>query len=272
MIENNPYIVNEKPIIINSFCAFIDILGTEERISNLKHANQELMQLFSTIKEIKHFLDKDKCLDKNIPDLWRYKIFSDNIVFGFPNYIEFDSESDFGQAITILSFFQINLAIRGYFLRGGLTFGPLFIGDETIFGSALVDAYNIERSIAVTPRIVLSESVMKQVRKHIKYYCKKRESPHYRSILIDSDNLPFINYLIVTFDEEKDNQREILISHKTAIENNLSKFSENSKIKAKYLWVAVYHNYFCELYQKHFGDIKDLLLRSELINLKPRTL
>jgi len=52
-----------------------------------------------------------------------------------------------------------NISELGVLLRGGVSKGYLFHDDDTVFGPALVEAYNFEQSVAVFPRIMLSRQV-----------------------------------------------------------------------------------------------------------------
>lgn len=46
----------------------------------------------------------------------------------------------------------------GYYARGAITYGKLFHDNAILFGPALLDAYNIEKNIAVFPRIVITDT------------------------------------------------------------------------------------------------------------------
>jgi hypothetical protein len=53
----------------------------------------------------------------------------------------------------------------GILLRGAMCRGDLFIGDHATFGPALIDAHDIERDVAVFPRIVIDHELLRTARK-----------------------------------------------------------------------------------------------------------
>ncbi|HEX3147794.1 MAG TPA: hypothetical protein VHR66_06895 [Gemmataceae bacterium] len=53
---------------------------------------------------------------------------------------------------------NIILVLYGYYSRGSITYGKLFHNGSIVFGPALLEAYRVEQSIAVFPRVVVCES------------------------------------------------------------------------------------------------------------------
>ena len=47
--------------------------------------------------------------------------------------------------------YQLQMALGGFFVRGAVTLGPLCITDEIIFGSALIDSYQLEAKASIVP-------------------------------------------------------------------------------------------------------------------------
>jgi hypothetical protein len=74
-----------------------------------------------------------------------------------------------------LSWLQGLFFLTGVYLRGAIVRGPLFHDEKMIFGEALVEAYRIERTIALFPRIMIAPSVTKDidVSKHTEWFKKK---------------------------------------------------------------------------------------------------
>lgn len=62
------------------------------------------------------------------------------------------------------------MALQGFFIRGGLSVGTLFVDDNCVYGEALIDAYELESKVAVNPIVILCENTMKLVDHHIGYY------------------------------------------------------------------------------------------------------
>jgi hypothetical protein len=149
--------------------------------------------------------------------------------------------------ISQLANYQLAMALKGFFLRGGLTLGELYIDDELIYGLALIEAVIMEEEDAKNPRIIISSNVMDIVKKQISFYTDPKESPHNTEILLDNDDKYFIDYLGVVEAMDGGMTQSILEKHRDIILYCLEKFKGNDDIYSKYLWVADYHNYYCKL-------------------------
>ncbi len=265
------YISNENPTLKESYCAFIDILGfTEDMISAAQQGQEQILldKLISALK-IDGGILKPKLGGSDKP-LWASKIFTDNVVLGYPLH-NTDGEGEFGFLIHQLSYYQMRMALEGFFIRGGFSIGNLYMDEDLVYGSALLSAYSIENKVSNTPRIVLSKEVVELVNRHLKYYGDPKEAPQNSDILIDADNQYFINYLITTVigDQVID---QAIMKHKEEIEKNLIKFSSVPRIWSKYLWIANYHNYFCELIKEYKGYHTNFLIDNNLAVQRPRRL
>lgn len=65
-----------------------------------------------------------------------------------------------------------------------------------------------------------------------------------------------MNYLqcVLLGEEQQGPYYQELLKHKAVVENVLTQHKKNPPIWAKYVWVAAYHNFFCESYPGYFGD------------------
>ena len=182
-----------------SYCTFMDILGFStmcDEADKLGQGDALLANIHRIItSQVKYFQPYSGV----IPD-WYVKLFTDNVVSGYIISSQ-DGESELGFAFLHAIYYQLELALEGYFVRGGITTGDLFIDDNIVFGPALIESYSIEQTIARYPRIVLSESVYKLAISQLSSYGDKHYSPQYSHILIDSDGKPFLNYLEPIFDD-----------------------------------------------------------------------
>jgi hypothetical protein len=57
--------------------------------------------------------------------------------------------------------FQLASAMRGFFLRGGITIGDIVHDEESVFGPGLNRAYELESMVAKSARIVLDSETLK---------------------------------------------------------------------------------------------------------------
>lgn len=74
-------------------------------------------------------------------------------MIGYP--IHTDGEIELGNAFSDLSYFQMIMSMEGFFIRGGIAIGDLYMDEITVFGSGLMEAYQAETTLARDPRIVL---------------------------------------------------------------------------------------------------------------------
>lgn len=271
--NRNPYVKEgEGPQLKNSVVAFMDILGYRDMVENAVSAGTEpelLLKLHSCLEYGQKFLKGELTPPKLGPkDYYAVKAFTDNIVIGWP--ILMDAESELGSAFSTLSFFQFHLALAGFFIRGGLSIGPLYMDDIAVFGGGLNEAYDAESRLARDPRIVLAPSAEEAVKAHMKYYAEPDYSPQSRDLYRDSDGKVFLNYLesILIAENEYGPSYDELLKHKEIVQHALTKHKDNPMIWSKYAWAANYHNYFCEQYPKYFNG--EYMIEQSKIRMVPR--
>lgn len=271
--SRNPYVKDgEGPQLKNSVVAFMDILGYREMAENAASGGTEpelLLRLHSTLEYGQKFLKGDLTPPKlGLKDFYAVKAFTDNIVIGWP--IRMDAESELGSAFFKLSFFQFNLALSGFFIRGGLSIGPLYMDDIAVFGRGLNEAFDAECRLARDPRIVLASSAEEAVKTHMRYYAEPDYSPQSRDLYRDSDGKVFLNYLesILIAEDENGPSYDELLKHKEVVERALSEHRGNPMIWSKYAWVANYHNFFCEQYPNYFNG--EHMIEQKKIRMVPR--
>jgi hypothetical protein len=187
-------------------------------------------------------------------------MFTDNLVIGYPvqNFHHDKGEPELGYFFNILSYYQMNLAIEGFFARGGIAFGKHYMDNIIVFGDALLEAHNIDES-GKPPIIFLSSSVKDLVIKHIDFYSSPESSPQYNDLLQDEYGRYFINYLKVVFDvfPEGGVFFDLLSKHKKIIEYNIEIYKFNDHIRQKYIWLAGYHNFTCDEFANDYPVINN---------------
>jgi hypothetical protein len=257
-MSRNPYIVNgQEPTLRESVFVLMDILGYSDLMLQSQSANQQqpaLRDLHSALSASRNRLESQALFSISRKDFYALKSFTDNIVIGWP--VHSDAQAEFGIAFPRLAEFQFNMAIRGYFVRGAVSVGPAYVDDVAVFGDALVQAYKGESILARDPRIIFTDSAVRAVERHLKYYSQAANAPHVRDILKDADGQWFLNYLesVLIAEDQLGPFYDELMLHKSAVEKKLSEHTSNPEIWAKYAWVAGYHNYFCDLHSNHFDD------------------
>lgn len=304
-ITRNPYDhADEEPILIKSVFAFIDILGYKDIVLKAREDNAELImfrRLYNALKSGRYRLEKSctngnnkelddiiNCLIKSSTkkDDYFLKAFTDNIVIGFPE--NNNNHMCFQEIISKLARFQFEMIEKDFFIRGAISYDDAYIDDIVVFGSALTEAYTGESSEAIYPRIILTKSAVNAIDDYIDRRPDLTSSDKIpsswikRNLLEDSDGKWFINYLNAAFldffDYNSEPNLEIILKHKELVENNLEKHKENNCVWLKYVWVAHYHNFFCNqhseyLFEKHKiilplinpYDFKEISLSNETI-------
>ena len=81
----------------------------------------------------------------------QYHQFSDSIFV-----IADDKIIDFSFLIYLVHGLLYRLIVKGFYARGGISFGELICDDTALFGPAIIKAYDIERKMAGESRVILS--------------------------------------------------------------------------------------------------------------------
>lgn len=251
-----------EPILRRSIVTYLDELGTSERLS--EYGDLELREDLGLYDRTRVLVHDDLMYDS---DLQRSLYFSDNLVTVEP--INLSSEEDphpemFSQLISVAAY-QLNLAIRGRFLRGGITVGPAYADLTFVTGPAHLKAVQLEEVQAKNPRVLLDESGIEIAISGIRDLSPD-EQLYGDYLLVDEDGDVFVNYLMAVFEDEgfvnAPTAESGIKRHRVAVEDNLRKYS-STKVFEKYRWVARYHNHFVK--SSRFNNRKDLLIESEVV-------
>jgi hypothetical protein len=245
-----------------SVVAFIDLLGFKEEIKRAYAENRqaELLARLRTALDMRYVYLEPLPLRKHRP--WDVKAFTDSIIIGHP--IHNTGESQMQTVFANLGSFQLETIRNGFFVRGAIAIGELYVEQDVIFGKCLIEAYEAESQKACDPRIILCPSAIELAIAHLNTYFGIERSSYYRDLLMDSDNRIFLNYLSNVLAESQYTS-SLLTEHKTMVETRLKQFATEPKVWSKYLWVANYHNYFCRTFtnldETYFIDINQIGLR-----------
>lgn len=244
------YFLAGKPVHRLSYCAFLDVLGFSGRLrTSYKDGSADtLLESFHQIlaKSIAQ-------LKENTDDSMLYfKSFTDNVVLAHPRFSD-DMESEFGFIMWAINEYQFQMALKGFFIRGGLAVDQLFIDENSVYGAALLEAYGLESTVAVNPVVVLCDNTMKLVDKHVGYYFGEI-APQLRDVLKGPDGRYFLNYLtecIIEGDDFESLDAKSLRLHKKQIESALKTYAAVPSVFSKFAWLAAYHNYFCDTVSRY---------------------
>ncbi len=275
--EPKDYFVGELVETEPRIVCFMDILGFSELIETYdtdltSTLLQDIQESFALTK--KYLLDSfHNTTQVRQPN---YQTFSDNICISIPYY---DSELDFlanlNLLITYVRGFQSAMMTKGFFTRGGISTGSYYSDGNIIFSKGLVNAYRLESSKAIYPRVIIDQNIIKKMfnynHERVKFFGLDSV------ILVDWENISFLNpfgfeknfierflsalskqnyesldsslldlsLLIKTFNELKQGMFQTISEYdkknmetiKKNISENIYMHFGNEKILTKYLWL-----------------------------------
>ena len=255
----NPYIRDGcPPKLRRSVFAFVDILGYKDLVKRTKErADQEalLLRLHNALSSSRDWLDGG-----NLPEVvqkfgdkdhFALKAFTDNIAVGWPIGIrQGDGEGELISALDDLATFQLTMVQAGFFVRGAVAVGDIYVDEIAVYGDALMEAYSGESKLAGDPRIVLTESANDLLRVFLGSSPGRQGSQRSRGVWQDNDGQWFINYLDTTLIAESEGGPFFseLEQHKRSVQSKLDDYRQNPAIFAKCAWTAGYHNDFCDFH------------------------
>lgn len=245
---------------VNSYVAYLDMLGFKELCSSKKLSCAEIKAVFNenellNIKYNEQF--SHLVVSENTILNSTFTIMSDSIVISAPG-------NDDGLLFVLYqsSFIQNLLLKHKILLRGGIAKGDFFKCKNIMFGPAMIEAYGIESSIAIYPRVVLAENVINDIKQrgalakkcvqdYIKKYIKTDESICSAN---QNDIFTKIEFLIKQDAEDSQyyvhffNSLEMLkLKHnnelKRTIDSVIEKglIHENERVRLKYQWLNEYY-------------------------------
>ena len=250
-VTANPYMRDGQGFrLVDSVVCFLDVLGYRELIATGGEAAQRRFHQALADSYPMMLAEMGYDPDDHYPPIFALKTFTDNIVLAHPIGRRADGESELGNVAMAVGALQTQLALKGFFVRGGIAMGPAYVDDFGVFGDALLEAYHGECRLARDPRVILCASARERVVQHIGYYANPAGSPQNREMRQDSDGQAFVSYLehLAPAPYEGGFGLDELKTHRDVVVGRLRSFGDQPILWAKYEWVARYHNHFCERY------------------------
>ena len=239
-----------------SIFTFIDILGFSQIVEKSKDPEE--------IKGMLELLREEAKPESKTAELMEmsFLTFSDSTIRSVPIDSKANKKYRDGilwPEINALVHLQFAMLRHGHFIRGGMTIGDIYIDDTMVFGPAIVKAHTLETDFAVYPRIVIDPIVLTlfETEPLLRRHEVEDEWEFIRAcIRKDSDGLYFIDYLggIMTELDEPGMEFDWLEDHRRIVIMNAKAFPSLSRVGAKYLWLATYHNTVArEISDKHYS-------------------
>ncbi len=209
--------------------AFIDILGFKNLIAKSQSNFDQMAPVYDALAILREHTTKP---GEQNGSSFIATTFSDNVV------ISVDANSkDISELFECITTISEKLMEVGILLRGAIVIGKIIHDDKAVFGPALVEAYNLEATKAVQPRVILSPKVIDTL---------ADQSIITEWIVRDlNDGLCFLHTL-KTFAREArlpvTEKLEKIKKTKAAISKNLQNILLDAAAYKKFKWLAGYWN------------------------------
>jgi len=222
-----------QAILVDSVVCELDILGTASEVQDDETALRNLRTTQRAFARARRWPDR-------LPEV-QARWFSDNAALFARSQSSFFDDLALPSVVIVAALMQLELALEGRFLRGGIARGPFHASDDFIYGKPLVDAYVLESKHAVVPRILVSDALADTLGEHA-----WKDLLNTFTARDGDDDCVFLDYLGVLRDEQdKHDPETTLRQHRDVVKAQLNRKNKVS-IADKYRWVARYHNDFCE--------------------------
>jgi len=237
---------------------WLDMLGFSKWIERSERDEDQVVSIKGVLETEERTVSKVNLRPKGG---WRRNTlarqFSDTIVVTIENP-DFLSLSN---VCTFVEQFNMDMVVKGCFLRGAVVLGDACATQNLLFGPAVIEAIQLEK-VASWPRIIVHPSVLKRLAEDVLMTPEVKEQLEKFHMPMDRDGLRYINYLGQSFALHEATRWEYqyrkrsmpdglgidaLIVHKTAITDGISRVRASAtpmpvSTIAKYHSLAMYHN------------------------------
>ena len=215
------------------YIAFIDILGFQELSKTA--TCEDIYNIFKALKDNSHATLFYNSEDVPAFEHVQHYIMSDIIVL----YIRTNIEEAFLALIGTCLRLQHSLLYQNnpILLRGGIAKGQLFIEGNIIYGKGLTEAYQIENTVSIYPRIVFSKALLLDAKQNNQ--SPKRKDWEGMFTRKDDDEFYFVHYLCTTYMRYFDDIPKCWHHALTRCQSILDSCF-NQSIREKYIWLKNY--------------------------------
>ncbi|MCA9413540.1 MAG: hypothetical protein KC944_20160 [Candidatus Omnitrophica bacterium] len=250
----------------NSLVGFIDLLGFSERVlAAASHDDPTHRELEQIEKEIQNLHEHFEHVPSNRPrpshhQAMEKKVYAVSDCLLLSMSLDSGGASDIGFVDSIMYEIQ-NIGISqaksviedGIFIRGGIAQGLWYFDNDILISPAQVAAYKVEQSVSY-PVIGIENSLYESLVNHhdLQNYADPGEPlTNLRPLnflpVTHKDGFHFIDYLnlFVQLSNNVSDKEDTLKKHRRQV-LDAQKRAPNSRIAAKYEWLAQYHDVVCE--------------------------
>lgn len=256
--------------------AFLDVLGFQNKLqefeneafdyynNNTNISNSEDGLNFSSDENLGPIFYSKKANDfieifnsvisKLDTEKFSYYLFSDNICITV-ECINSNEDNTLIEILLVISELYFEFIQKGYFLRGGIDYG-LFIDNSSIaVGVPLATAYNMESTLAVYPRIVISENFLHQLKDDSEQDYNGYSSALASTLIKSSCEIYYLNVFNHIFKVE--NKETFFEKYSEIISHNLILTKTKENLFVKYRWIADEFNFFIDSYVTHLAFLDE---------------
>ena len=252
---------SKSPSLLPAFICYADILGFSDLIKQAFRLGEEeklLERIQNSVSAAYRIAREAATFDRDEPPFFGIKVFTDNILIASPLLVPNRDygEPELGYLLAVLSEVQASLAADGFLLRGAITVGRHYQDRDIAFGEALLEAVKYDKS-GGPPKLVLAPSVESRVSKHLSWYGDGNRTTHHSHLLEDpQDGRLFVNYLAAAYQFFPDGpvDYKLFEQHGEVVRKGLREYEHKPKIHNKYVWLASYHNFVCQMFAEDFQD------------------
>jgi hypothetical protein len=225
--------------------ALIDILG----VKNMVKENNSLNKVSKIVNFVRDTIfEHEETLNQHNPFYVEVSFISDSIVISIDAPISADDHR-IRTILRIAGGIGLNLLAIGHPCRGSVVAGQIFhyrdrdLNFDAVMGPALVNAYELEQSVAVYPRIVVDSSVYNFWEKYVATEPYEVQDSWREVLKQDQDGEWFINI----FNQHIESAAKFLFAQREdygilknageAISNGLKESKPQTRIRDKYNWL-----------------------------------
>ena len=235
------------PEYADCLVAFYDILGFSDFVRSHPDAD-DVHKLFAYITDVASVSEESTEVFGQ-----RFIHFSDTVIHTTPFTRSDGKDNRFGMLFYELQHavhFQMELIWKELvWLRGSITYGQAFHGPSEVYGPAIIRAYELERDVAIFPRVVIDPQLLTLFEQSSNLHSGDHDLITEREYCFNflrcgDDGIWFIDYLRAAKQEvEKPEDYPIYLTrHKSMILRRLSKQTSLQRLTQKYTWLTHYHN------------------------------
>lgn len=228
---------------------FLDFLGFREIVAETTDDPASLSRLIASLDAIRSISEDGFVESEQVTQ------FSDSLVVSY----RLDETSGVFWLLHAMAMTVVELAGRGYLLRGAVTIGDLIHDDSHVVGPAMVAAYEMESWRAIMPRVIIDPAVLDIVREHRgELHTSDDEEEYVRSfIALDEDGEHFFDYVswrsvVEIVGADDDSYGAYLERISRLVERGLE--HSDVRVLRKYLWLHRHYLASIELFQNMPAD------------------